>query len=379
MIGRLIPGARESAERSASREFALACRGSFEPDDLVRGFLEVARKRLGTPDGHLYLEVGEIPTGLLKDLPTGRCVLAGRQAKQFPAGTLLLALGNPQGPPEGLAILSARPEGRPYGPPERSIVESLGRELLQLVQTGRALADRARRERSERQLQQARDVQDWMLARELPPIEGIDLEVVARAATSPSGDFHDVMPVASGRWGILLGEAGGTGFSAALRATIALSYFRSAASGTLSPEELLSIVNNLMCLYPSTVRASLTATYAIYDRRDRSLNIAMAGQDPPLLNGWPMAIGGVPLGLGREAQFTRTVVTLKPGDSLLWYTTGLLEASGGDGEPLGQDGLAAWTRQGLGSDAQALPERLSGLLARHQPACGLTCLAMAVR
>ena len=216
-------------------------------------------------------------------------------------------------------------------------------------------------DRSQREAEFARKVKGWLTARALPAFEGADLESFSRPGRQAGGDFFDVMAVDQNRWGLLLGQASGNGYQAALAASIALSYFRSAAPGTLSPAELLCSVNNLLFAYRTATSASITAAYAIYDVRDRTLLLANAGQCHPLLNARPTEVAGLPLGLGRVARFPQLVLTLKPGESLIWYSSGIMSLPGAAGEPLGLEGWLALVREQIaGSERQrTLRDRLT--------------------
>ncbi len=232
--------------------------------------------------------------------------------------------------------------------------EDPARQAVATLPGGRG-ADRPRRE-----AELARKVKGWLTARALPAFEGADLESFSRPGHQAGGDFFDVMAVDQNRWGILLGQASGSGYHAALSASVALSYFRSAAPGTLSPAELLSSVNNLLFAYRTATSASITAAYAIYDVRDRTLLLANAGQCHPLLNGRATEVAGLPLGLGREARFPQLALTLKPGESLVWYTSGIASVPRVAGDLLGLDGWIALVReQTAGSERPwALRDRL---------------------
>ncbi len=200
-------------------------------------------------------------------------------------------------------------------------------------------------DRPQREAALARKVKGWLTNRDLPAFDGADLEGFSRPGRKGGGDFFDVMAVDQNRWGILLGQASGNGYQAALSASVALSYFRSAAPGTLSPAELLSSVNNLLFAYRTATSASITAAYAIYDVRDRTLLLANAGQCHPLLNARPTEVAGLPLGLGRVARFPQLALTLKPGESVVWYTSGIVSVHRTAGEPLGNEGWIALVRE----------------------------------
>lgn len=389
-------------------DFSRAAREAFDPDLIVDLFYKDLRKALAPTAGVVYLESG----GQLTPVVSEGCALAppaidgagpdlswvasghpvdparipgaaeGLALPFEPRLATLLSSDEPDEGPLGLVVLGPREDDRPYGAADRDLVVELARIMARGVQTTRLLSRRAAEDRQRRELEVAWEVQANLLPRELPALEGADLEAYARSAREVGGDFYDVMPVDSNRWGILIGEAVGRGISSALLAEVTLSFFRSTAAGTPSPAETLRIVNNLICLYRPSLKASVTVAYAIYDRRDRSLAISNAGQAHPLLNGYPVAIDGVPLGVGRDAAFAESSLTLKKGDAVLWYTDGVPAAVNDEGRAFGQERLLEYTRDERLREAED-PWMLRELLRSHvgdaEQADDMTYLLLLVR
>ncbi|MBM3270571.1 MAG: SpoIIE family protein phosphatase, partial [Candidatus Sericytochromatia bacterium] len=372
-------------------EFARAAREAYDPDLIVGTFYDGVRDALGCTAGVVYLTsqggltpvVAEgcavMPAAINGDGPNLSWLVPGQPMDpgRHPGGAAGLALPfipklalalavedlDEEGP-IGLVVLGPRDGDRPYGAADRDLVMELGRIMARGVQTTRLLSRRAAEDRQRRELEVAWEVQANLLPRELPALEGADLEAYARSAREVGGDFYDVLQVDANRWGILVGEATGRGIASALLAEVTLSFFRSAAPGTPSPAEALRIVNNLICLYRPSLRASVTVSYAVYDRRDRSLAVSNAGQAHPLLNGYPVAIDGVPLGVGRDAAFAENRLTLKKGDAVLWYTDGVPGAENDAGKAFGQERLLTYARDERLRDAEE-PWRLRELLRWH--------------
>lgn len=389
-------------------DFARSSREAFDPDLIVTRFYQTLQNALEPTSGVVYLEsAGQLtpvvaegcalaPAPLGGDGPDLSWMASGQPvdparvpgaaeglALPFePRLAMLLSSDEPDEGPLGLIVLGPREDDRPYGAADRDLVVELGRLMARGVQTTRLLSRRAAEDRQRRELEVAWDVQANLLPRELPALEGADLEAYARSAREVGGDFYDVLPVDSNRWGILIGEAVGRGISSALLAEVTLSFFRSAAPGTPSPAETLRIVNNLICLYRPGPRASVTVAYAIYDRRDRSLAISNAGQAHPLLNGYPVAIDGVPLGVGRDAAFAETSLTLKKGDAVLWYTDGVPAAANDEGRAFGLERLLEYARDERLREAEE-PWKLRELIRAHvgeaEQADDMTYLLMLVR
>ena len=419
--------------------FARAAREAYDPDALAARFYQDLRETLDPSAAVVYLsDLGRmlpvhsagcqppepIDQAALADMPAGQLVVppSGRLALPFEP-RLALALegvtqrqrhegarvwgsrsereertadksdesfGSHMGEstpryeqgPIALLVLGDRRSMERYTAADRDLVSALGHIFARGVQTSRRLSRRAAEDRQRRELEAAWEIQAHLLPRELPSLEGVDVEAYARSARDAGGDFYDVLPVDANRWGILLGEASGSGIPAALLASVALSFFRSTALGTTSPAEAFGIVNNLLCLYKPAARISVRASYAVYDRRDRTLAISNAGQGHPLLNGWPLKIEGVPLGFGRDAAFAEMSFTLKKGDIALWCSDGVATAIGEDGSPFGRDRLLAFARdEGLrgAEEPWSLRDHLRGFMGDAEQADDITYLMAAIR
>ncbi len=389
-------------------DFARSAREAYDPDLIVNFFYQELQAALGPTSGVVYLEShGQLTPVVAEGCPISPPALSGSGpdlswlaaghpvdparvpgaadglALPFePRLAMMLSSDEADEGPLGLVVLGPREDDRPYGAADRDLLVEMARIMARGVQTTRLLSRRAAEDRQRRELEVAWEVQANLLPRELPALEGADLEAYARSAREVGGDFYDVLQVDNNRWGILIGEAVGRGIASALLAEVTLSFFRSAALGTPSPAETLRIVNNLICLYRTSLRASVTASYAIFDRRDRSIAISNAGQAHPLINGYPVAIDGVPLGVGRDAAFAESSLTLKKGDAVLWYTDGVPAAESDQGRAFGMERLLEYARDERLREAEE-PWKLRELLREHvgdaEQADDMTYLLLLVR
>jgi serine phosphatase RsbU (regulator of sigma subunit) len=207
----------------------------------------------------------------------------------------------------------------------QQLVESIDREKLLIDQQAR-LEERAR---MEQELRTAQYIQRALLPRDVPSLPGWQLMPVYRPAREVGGDFYDFQPFDDGRLGIIIGDATDKGISAALLMATTCTMLRTAAQGSDSPDEVLARVNELLAASIPT-GMFVTCFYAVLDPRSGTLHYANAGHDLPF---WRHSSGvselkatGMPLGMMPGSRYDVQEATLAPGDSLLFYSDGLVEA-----------------------------------------------------
>jgi serine phosphatase RsbU (regulator of sigma subunit) len=207
----------------------------------------------------------------------------------------------------------------------QQLVESIEQQKVLTEQQAR-LEERAR---IEQELRTAQYIQRSLLPSEVPSLPGWQLTPIYRPAREVGGDFYDFQLFEDGRLGIVIGDATDKGVSAALLMATTCTMLRTAARGSSSPDEVLARVNDLLA---GTIPAGMFVTcfYAILDPRDGSLHYANAGHDLPF---WRHCDGvselkatGMPLGMMPGSRYDVQKAMLKPGDSLLFYSDGLVEA-----------------------------------------------------
>ncbi len=198
----------------------------------------------------------------------------------------------------------------------------------------------------------------------LPPDDQFDLGPFRlRARSEPAqevgGDLYNVFPINARKWAVVLGDVSGKGIQGAMYMTVATTLLEARAEHGISPAAALADANRR--LYPKIHRARMFVSllYGALDIQDRTLTFSNAGQSPPIYmprGGQPqfLRIPGLPLGALQDAKYQQGVLRLQPGDSLLLYSDGFIEARNKAGEPLGYDGLLDLISRARGGDAELL-------------------------
>jgi serine phosphatase RsbU (regulator of sigma subunit) len=221
------------------------------------------------------------------------------------------------------------------------LVDQLRRKIDQLEQ---AHTELAKKERLEHELDLARQVQQSMLPQEFPRLPGCWFAAHNEPARQVGGDFYDVISLPEGRVGLAIGDVSDKGMPAALYMALTRSLLRAEARQTKSPREVLRRLN-LLLLELGTPGMFVTLVYAVFDPLTRKLTYARAGHNRPMVMRGTSVIElggrGMPLGVFEDSLLVldEDAMILEPGDRLVLYTDGLIDALSPSEQMFGLDGL----------------------------------------
>jgi serine phosphatase RsbU (regulator of sigma subunit)/predicted ester cyclase len=231
---------------------------------------------------------------------------------------------------------------------------------------GKRLEQEAReRERMEQELEVARHIQQASLPQEVPEFEGWQISPHYQPAREVGGDFYDFHLHTEGQLGLVVGDATGKGVPAALVMATTCAYLGGVATASgASPGEVLERVNEAV-LARMPPNMFVTCFYAILDPESGRLSYANAGHNLPCCRheqgARELEARGMPLGLMRGMSYEEKETVLGFGESVLFYTDGLVEAHNPQGEMFGTPrlrGLMSERPEGGASLSTTLMEEL---------------------
>ena len=200
-------------------------------------------------------------------------------------------------------------------------------------------------ERTERDLQFARQVQESFLPRRLPEVAGMQFCASYKAALEVGGDFYDFIPLEGGSLAIVVGDVAGKGIPAALMMARMSSAVREFALAADEPRRVVARVNDRLAAMEAE-SSFITLIFALLDPRSRTVQIVNAGHPPPLLRkgstGRVSEIQGCtnfPVGVMAGAEFEAESFRLEPGDFVCLYSDGVTEAMNARQESYGSGRL----------------------------------------
>ncbi len=256
-------------------------------------------------------------------------------------------------------------------------------------QTGQLATKNEELERRHRAMQYhlelAGRIQRQVLPRALPDFPPFSLAVSYHPLERVSGDGYDLVMLGPDRLGILIADACGHGVPAAFVSVMARTVFQAFGRKAESPSEVLRTMNDqLPCLIDES--HFITMCFAEIDRTTYRMSYASGGHPSPL---WyradrntvesPISRGDV-IGVLDEPVFEDTTIQLRPNDTVLFFTDGLVECADAGGEHFGQERAAASVLGTGGETATQVIDDLESALDRHRGACGrgddVTCIAI---
>lgn len=221
----------------------------------------------------------------------------------------------------------------------------------------------------------ARALQQTLLPPVLPEVPGVEIAARYRPANSVAevgGDFYDMFEVRPGVWGLLLGDVSGVGPEAAALTGIARYAVRALASQERSPARVLTQLNETLVRF-GLQEKFCTALYAELCMKGHMIvvKIANGGHPYPFVlraDGTveEVTVRGALLGVLEEVSLEERDVTLSPGDLMVAYTDGIVEARDPHGDLFGTEGLAATLPQCVGGHAAAVARRIELTALEHQ-------------
>jgi sigma-B regulation protein RsbU (phosphoserine phosphatase) len=268
----------------------------------------------------------------------------------------------------GFISLGPKRSEAPYTATDLRLLKSVA------VQTGFALEntrltaavarETAQREKLNREVEIAREVQQRLFPQKLPPVPGLEYSGACRPALGVGGDYYDFLALPGGRLGVAIGDVSGKGIAAALMmATLQASLRGEAMRGSENLGRMIAGVNRLV-FDASTANRYATFFYAEYEPERRALTYVNAGHNPPMLfrtRGTGAAVqrleaGGTVIGLLESFPFVQDTVSLDPGDMLVAYTDGVSEAMNPEDEEWGETRMMETVERCRGLNAARIIE-----------------------
>lgn len=266
----------------------------------------------------------------------------------------------------GFISLGSKRSEEPYTPSDLRLLQSVSTQAglaLEISNLVHSLAsEAARRERIDREIEIAREVQERLFPQQIPTLPGHTIHGACRPAQGVGGDYYDVLSLDDGSLGLAIGDVSGKGISAALlMASLRASLRGMTMDGPADLAVLMTRVNRLVYESSATNRYA-TFFFGIYQPGNRLLRYVNAGHNPPyVLRGNEVHAldgGGPVIGLLPDAIYEECRLLLQPGDLMLAYTDGISEALNLQDQEWGEERMVAAARARLPESASAILQHI---------------------
>ncbi|HWY26594.1 MAG TPA: PP2C family protein-serine/threonine phosphatase [Candidatus Angelobacter sp.] len=237
-----------------------------------------------------------------------------------------------------------------------------------------------------RDLEIAREIQSWLVPSKAPEVPGADIAFATRPQNSVAGDYYDAFyPNADDpeRLLVVIADVAGKSVPAALLMATLQASLHTLAGEKASLADLVARLNRYTCAHSLGGLRFTTAVLGEYEPSVRRLTYVNAGHNMPIVrrtNGGieSLGVGGLPLGIRTDVAYETATIALQPGDALIFFTDGVVEAFNERGEEFGNDrwlgairALPDWNAQ---ETLQFLMKRVDEFVGATRQSDDITCL-----
>jgi len=242
-----------------------------------------------------------------------------------------------------------------------------------------------------RDLEIAREIQTWLVPSQPPEVAGANIAFATRPQNSVAGDYYDAFypnPEDRERLMVVIADVAGKSVPAALIMATLQASLRTIAGENAALSDLVARLNRYACAHSLNGLRFTTAVLSEYNPVSRNLTYVNAGHNAPILrrtNGTleTLEVGGLPLGIESGEKYETASLELKPGDALIFFTDGVVEAFNESGEEFGNErwlgairNLPDWDAQ---QTLQFLMKRVDEFAGATRQSDDITCLVFRSR
>jgi serine phosphatase RsbU (regulator of sigma subunit) len=297
---------------------------------------------------------------------------------------LVVGLKARGGPIGALRIYTG--EERRFHKSELSLADALANLAAIAIENAKLYEETLEKDRLERELTLAAEIQTHLLPLEFPRIQGFDLCAFNDPCRQVGGDFYDFLVEPDGRrLGIVIADVCGKSMAGALLMATTRSALRVQSEHCTTPAEIVTRVNMSLCR-DTRPEEFVTVFLGKIHVATRVLHYTNAGHNPPVLYrgdaAMPLEGGGMVCGVDGETTYHESDIPLQTGDVLLLYTDGLTEARNVQEELLGLERVGRVIRQNRDRSAadiiQLLRDEVRRFIAGHDQTDDLTVVLVKV-
>jgi sigma-B regulation protein RsbU (phosphoserine phosphatase) len=289
----------------------------------------------------------------------------------------------------GFIVLGEKLSEEPYSGEDKELLLAVAEQVATALDYSLLIGQVAQQEKLEQEIRIAQDVQKRLLPQERPALRTLRYTGQVHAALRVGGDFYDFFRLGPDHLGIAVADIAGKGLSAALLTATLQALVRSHAPLHASDLGSLAVKVNQHLVESTDDSRFATLFFGVYDDTKRRLRFLNAGHNPPILvrttgEGEVRRLdpGGMVLGFFPDTRYREQAIDLIPGDVLLVFSDGVVEAMNEHGEEFGDGRLVEVLRKhdGLpeGELLQQVLEEVGNFLGPVSPQDDITLIVARV-
>jgi sigma-B regulation protein RsbU (phosphoserine phosphatase) len=274
----------------------------------------------------------------------------------------------------GIILLGEKKNRKQFTQEDFDFMTTLGNLALVADENARMQQEMIEKQRMEKELAIAREIQVGLLPQSTPKIRGYEIASAFYPCYTVGGDYFDFLPLSEDEIAIAIGDVSGKSTPAALlMACLQASLRTLTAMRVKEPEITIRRINHLLCESQSQSSKYVTFFYGILNHQTGTMTYVNAGHPYPLVvkKGGELVrleTGGTVMGFFQDANYRKGVYQVDPGDLMMFYTDGVSELTNDQEEEFGVERIAATLRQHQNEPVNAIQEALMQALGTHREA-----------
>jgi len=262
----------------------------------------------------------------------------------------------------GILLLGPKVSGAAYSHEDSVLLSALADQAAITIENIRLYSERAEQDRIRRELENARRIQMGILPDEDPQSDVIEISSFFKPAAEVGGDYYDFVRFSRDRIGIAIGDVSGHGLDAGLLVSMAKSCLFTTTRQSQKISDVMEAMNEMVCQVK--VRLFMTFAFSMIDAQKHLLSISSAGHPFPYhlsaATGELTTVeeGMYPLGVRRDISYPIYEFRLGPGDLLIYFSDGIIEAVDERGEQLGFERFEQIIKRSAGGHARSVRDRI---------------------
>ncbi|MCK9426157.1 MAG: SpoIIE family protein phosphatase [Ignavibacteriaceae bacterium] len=265
----------------------------------------------------------------------------------------------------GLLLFGLKQTGAQFTGKDLDLLISASNQTAISIENARLYHSEIEKKRLERDLENARHIQQSLLPKTIPNINHLELSGITIPAQHVGGDYYDFIKLSDTKLFIVVGDVSGKGLSAALYISKLQTMIRLYCSEERAPKEILIEINKR--LFAEMERNYfITVSLALIDSGERKVHFCRAGHPHALLinDGKCDKIKPVGIGLGLnkgevfDSSLEETEITLEQGSLLAVYSDGISEAMNGKQQEFGEENIITILKQNADSSLDTIQNKI---------------------
>jgi serine phosphatase RsbU (regulator of sigma subunit) len=227
------------------------------------------------------------------------------------------------------------------------------------------------KERLEKELRVAADIQMSILPDRLPEPGGVDFGATIDPARQVGGDFYDVFPLDENRIAVVIGDVSDKGVPSAIFMARSHALIMAESDSSTNPGDILRVVNSHITRLEKSTQF-VTVLLGVLDLTTWEFSYARAGHEPPLILSTAGEVTRLPhapgmaVGLWEDIILDESKVTLEPGTTMFLFTDGMTDCRDPLGEAFGLERIKTTLAKMVGQTAQVVCDQMLSTLRDYQ-------------